>query len=54
MKRDSGRVPSDWERQWIRWAKREMRRREKELLKGCGTAKAAGKTDRRGGGAASQ
>ena len=41
MKRDGGRTPSSWERQWIRWAKREMRRSEKELLKNGETGRAS-------------
>lgn len=31
-------VPADWERRWIAWAKREIRRSEKELLRGQKTA----------------
>ena len=28
------RQPSAWERRWIRWAKQEMQRSEKQLIRG--------------------
>ena len=42
-------VPADWERRWIRWAQREMRRSEKQLLRetqGSGPMRASAPTER--------
>ena len=42
-------VPADWERRWIRWAQKQMRRSEKQLLRetqGSGPMRASAPTER--------